>query len=784
MYGFNQAKTTLGLDTIFSIIAHSCVSELGKERIFNFVPAINKNALQNNLAILNDVTKTIAKHGRLPLRSFTDIRILINKVEPQNSFLEIKECQEIQNFLEIIDDLLIYFKNPEIVENSVTSLLKSLHQEKQLLSQLQFTIDPTGAIYDNASKDLKAIRKSLSKLRDEVHRKLEHISTKNAEHLQEDFVTLRDGRLVLPVREFSVSKITGIVHGQSSSGATKYVEPMAVVEINNDIQELLIQEKKEIIKILTRLSSMIREAGPNLAENLKLVTELDTLQARYQYGLKVKGEIPEITNDFYWQIRNGSHPVLLDRIKDETVPLSLEIGTDYDMLIISGPNAGGKTVALKTVGLLQLMLQCAIPIPVDLGSKFPICEQIFVSIGDKQSLENDLSTFSSHIQGLNSILNNVKKNALILIDEIGIGTEPSGGAALAIAVLEQLNKPDIVTMVSTHQNQLKLFASETDGIENGAMQFDVDELKPLFILETGVPGSSFTFDICKRFGMDDNIINRSRKLEGNSNQEIDKLLNDISEKSMFYQKEVRELSLKQSKLDGLINLYDKNSSEIKSNRKKLEKEAKQQAKEIIENANKKIEAVIREIKESAAENKIVKNARMQLNAYKKDLKTSSKSKPVNDLKIAEIKVGQKARALAFNITGQISKVFKSKKAVELEREGVKITVNLSDIELLNESGQPVIQKTESQNVIHISANVSHEVDVRGLESIDAVEQVDAYLDSAVHSQWNEVTIIHGKGTGVLRQAIQQYLKKNKAIKTFRTGRYGEGDAGVTVVSLK
>ena len=315
------------------------------------------------------------------------------------------------------------------------------------------------------------------------------------------------------------------------------------------------------------------------------------------------------------------------------------------------------------------------------------------------------------------------------------------------------------------------------------MQFDLNELKPMFILETGVPGSSFTFDICKRFGMDENIINRSRKLEGNSNQEIDNLLNDISEKSMFYQKEVRELSVKQSKLDGLINLYETNSNEIKSNRKKLEKEAKIKAKEIIENANKKIESVIREIKESAAENKIVKNAREELNALKKELQTPSK-KPSTVLKISDVKTGQKARALAFNITGHIRKVFKSKKAVELEREGVKITVNLDDIELLNESGQPVKQKAENENITHIAANMSHEVDVRGLESIDAVEQVDAYLDSAVHSQWNEVTIIHGKGTGVLRQAVQQYLKKNKVIKNFRTGRYGEGDAGVTVVTLK
>lgn len=783
MYGFNTAKTALGLDTIFSIISDNCVSQLGKESIFNLNPSTERTELHYNLSLLDDISKMIEKNGRLPLRFFTDIRILLNQIEPQNSFLEIKECQEVQNFLEIVDDLITYIKSQELEENSVVTLIEDLHPEKQLLSQLQFTIEPSGGIYDNASKDLKSIRKNLNNLREDVHRKLERISVKNAEHLQEDFITLRDGRLVLPVREYSVTKITGIVHGQSSSGATKYVEPMAVVELNNDIQELLIQENKEIIRILTRLSALIRDGSQSLYKDLSLLEKLDTLQARYFYGKKISAEIPELIETHYWQILNGRHPILLDRIKDQTIPLNLEIGEGFNMLIISGPNAGGKTVALKTVGLLQLMLQCAIPIPVDTGSKFPICEQIFVSIGDKQSLENDLSTFSSHISGLNNILKNVKEKSLVLIDEIGIGTEPTGGAALAIAVLEQLLQPEIVTLVSTHQNQLKLFASETSGVENAAMQFDVNELKPLFLLETGVPGSSFTFDICKRFEMNEDIIARSRELEGNSNQEIDKLLNDISKKSQFYQQEVRALSLKQSKLDGLINLYEKNSSDLKTNRKKLEKEATQQAKEIIENANRKIEAVIREIKESAAENKIVKNARAELNDYKKEL-MGTPSKKVKMLDIADISIGQKARAITFNITGQISKLFKSKKAVELEHEGVKITVALSDLELLSDSGHPVRQKDESENITHIAANVSHEVDVRGLETDEAVQQVDAYLDSAVHSQWNEVTIIHGKGTGALRNAVQQYLKKSKDIKDFRIGRYGEGDAGVTIVTLK
>lgn len=783
MFGFESARLALNLDTIFSIITQKCNSQLGKESVKSLSPISHKPNLIKQLDLLKAISNIIEKDGRLPLNAFADIRVLLNKIEPENSFLEVKECLEIQNILEITENILSFFKEQEFVEASLTELVRGLSGQQQLLSQLQYTIEPSGEIFDNASGELKSIRKKLKNLREEVNKKLERISQKNAEHLQEDFITLRDGRLVLPVREFSVSKISGIVHGQSATGATKYVEPMAVVEVNNEIQVLLNEEKKEIVKILKRLSALIRESAEQLGLNQNVLIQLDTLQARSLYGISIEANIPDIIDDHYWSIQKAFHPILLDRIKDETVPLSVELGDSINMLIISGPNAGGKTVAMKTVGLLQLMFQCAIPIPVAAGSKFPICEQVFVQIGDKQSIENDLSTFSSHITGLNHILKNVKTKALVLIDEIGIGTEPSGGAALAISILEVLNRDGILTLVSTHQNQLKLFASQTAGIENGAMQFDIKELRPMFILETGVPGSSFTFDICRRFGLNDELIKRARGLEGNDNQEIDKLLNDISEKSLFYQQAVRELSVKQSKLDGLVSLYEKNSEELKLQRKKLEKEAKQQAKEIIDTANRKIENVIREIKESSAEKTTVKKLRSDLNDYRQSLNIKDKQKAPVELNIADIKLGQKIRSLTYNITGHVTKIFKNKNAVEIEREGLKLTINLSELELLSEDGLLHKQKPD-ENITHIASNISHEVDIRGCEVDEGLEQVDAYLDSAINSDWQEVTIIHGKGSGVLRAAVQLYLKKHKTIKEFRTGRYGEGDAGVTIVVLK
>lgn len=784
MLGFTHAKSTLGFDKVLNLIAQNAVSELGKQTIKNSAPIIDRPTLEKELGALNELLNIHKKIGLLPLYSFSDLRILLNKIEPANSFLDVKECLQVKNLLEIASDLKRFFKNPDLAGGRLQTLINNTEDLKNLISQLKHTIDPSGNIYDNASSELKNIRKKLNQHREEVNKKLEHIRAKNSVHLQEDFVTLREGRLVLPVREFSVSKIDGIVHGQSASGSTRYVEPIAVVQINNQIQELNNAEKREIVRILTRLAAVIKENRTELETWLDLLVKLDVLQAKGHYAKSVEAIVPQLGKTLYWYIEQAKHPLLLDITPETTVPLNLEIGEEYRMLIISGPNAGGKTVAMKTVGLLQLMLQSAIPVPVAENSTFPIIEQLFVVIGDKQSIENDLSTFSSHITGLKEILEKVDHNALVLIDEIGNGTEPSGGAALAVAVLEKLNRYGIVTLVSTHQNQLKLYASDSDMVENGAMQFDTKSLKPLFILETGVPGSSFTFDICTRFNLPKDVIKHAREIEGQSNQNLDELLNDIAEKSAFYQTEMQKISVKQSKLDGLLNMYESRAAEQKKKARKWENEAKQQAQQIIKEANKKIETVIRSIKESAADKDKVKQLRSDLEKHRKNITPNVKQKQIKSLSLDEIKVGMRVKALNYNIIGVISKVFKNKKSVELEREGVKLNVKLSELEILSKDGLvlPIEEKGVPQTAM--PAIAANKLDIRGLQVQEAVQELDAYLDNVAYSEWSEVTIVHGKGGGILRQAVQNFLKKNRLIESFRNGKYGEGDGGVTIVTLK
>ncbi len=783
MFGYPGAASALNFTKILYKISRLSFSEAARQRIMDSTPFIEEEELYEHIDYIRQFQAMVGER-RLPLRSYEDIRPLLKKIEPLESFLEVTECRQIALFLEIVSDLRQYFKSFKDEHPGLSAYGLHLQGAPSLLTQLQYTIDPGGGIYDNASRELKQIRRKLHQLQEGVHKRLQAISAKNQEHLQDDYITLREGRLVLPVRAFSVNRISGIVHGQSSSGGTKYVEPMAVVELNNEIQELLIAERNEIVKILKRLAALMREQSGELLQDFRLLVTLDSWHARVLFARGYEGVFPGASEEFEWDIRRGYHPLLLERLQKETVPLNLRIGEEYNELIISGPNAGGKTVAMKTVGVLQLMYQCAIPMPVDPASRFPVCRQMFVVIGDKQSIDNDLSTFSSHIESLKTVLDHVDHRALVLIDEIGIGTEPGGGAALAIAILERLNRKGIVTIVSTHQNQLKIFASETKGVENGAMQYDVEALRPLFILNTGIPGSSFTFDIGKRFGLPEDIIRKAREIYGDKQNRVEEMLTDITRKSADFHEALRKATLKESELTALTKLYRQKVERWEKEKKKMETEAREEAQRLVEEANRRIEATIRAIRESDADKEKVRRARRELRAFKEETAAPLPVKKETGIDPATLRVGDKVRSRSFGITGQISRLFSSKREVELERKGLKMRIAMDDLEKLDEHGQTESRVTrEESSVGAVGGGLPNRLDLRGLDSTDAISELESYMDGILHSDWNEVTIVHGKGTGALRQAVQTHLKKYKGIR-FRTGRYGEGDTGVTIVSLK
>jgi len=784
----DNSKSALEFDKIIEIVALKCVSETGRARLRSLPLLYSAEQLETALAQVQDMREVYVLEGGLPIWDFTDIRVLLNKVEPNESFLEISEFLKLQNFLELISEGCEFRKKLDTKYPNLQAILRELTPNDRLLSLCKYTFEPSGRVFDNASPDLKAIRKSMKDVDSEIHVRLERILKKQAEHIQEEYLTLRDGRFVVPVREFSVTKVPGIVHGQSQSGATYFVEPMPVVELNNEMQKLLAAERKEIIKILKRLTQFVRDDKNSLLSNFRILNELDVMQAKARYSNEFKCTSPQINQEFGWILKSARHPLLLKMHADTTVPLNLEAGGKKHGLLISGPNAGGKTVALKTVGLLQLLFQSGFHIPAAEGTSLPICEKIFTVIGDDQSIENDLSTFSSHIRALKNIVEQVGDNSLVLIDEIGNGTEPTGGAALAIAIIEKLNRSGIVTIATTHQNQIKAFAASHEGIINAAMQFDTVSLTPLFTLETGVPGSSYTFDICRRLGLDEKIIQRAVEIAGDDTFRLDKLLSEASEINRKYHEMYSMLSIKQTELNGLSQLYAQRNEELKKKRRQFEDEAKKQAQLILQNLNREIESVIREIRESGADKQVVRKARERIEEQRLKIEASERQdKPDMQFRIDQLEIGQRVRSVQYGINGTISKIYKNKNELEIEREGLKITVGLSDIEVLDDHGQLIHRpeyQSESAEEESSGVNIINEVDLRGLTVDEALRKAESYLDLAVNSSWKEVRLIHGKGTGALRQAIHEFLRGMRSVKHYRLGGWGEGDTGVTVVTFR
>jgi DNA mismatch repair protein MutS2 len=506
------------------------------------------------------------------------------------------------------------------------------------------------------------------------------------------------------------------------------------------------------------------------------------LQAKARYALSSKAIAPQITEAFSWQVSKGYHPLLLKKLDKEAVPLNIEIGEDYQILIITGPNAGGKTVALKTLGLLQVMLQSGFQIPVGEGSKFPICQNIYAIIGDEQSIENDLSTFSSHIMKVNHIVETFVAKSLVLIDEIATGTDPAEGAALAVTFLEKLLVGDVITLVTTHQGALKAFAHQTKGVKNGAMQFDAGSLTPRFILETGIPGSSYAFDISRRLGVSEDILNRAGKLLGGSHTDMEDMIVELTKIKDTYHKKINELSIKDSELDGLKTLYKKRTDELRNKKKSFEREALEEAQAILNTVNKTVESIIREIKESQAAHTVIKAGQRKIEKLKFEIseQIQERKSSAKTVKVALVP-GLFVKSAKYDLAGEITQLMSRGKEAEIMAGNKRIIVPVADLVVENSSDKKSAADVE-YNWAQIP-QVTNELDLRGFTGEDAIIELSKYLDHAVQSNWKEVRIIHGKGSGALRKAVHAFLKKDKHYKSYRLGNYGEGDTGVTVIEL-
>ena len=643
---------------------------------------------------------------------------------------------------------------------------------------------------DDASSALLQIRRSMRQMNDKVHNTLNSMVNGSARsYLQDPVVTMRDGRYCLPVKAEHRSQVAGMIHDQSSTGSTLFIEPMAVIKLNNDFKELLMKEQQEIEKILSVLSEKAAAVTEILAENYRILTALDFIFARAMMAKDMKATRPIFNTDRQIHIKDGRHP-LLDPKK--AVPITVRLGDDFDLLIITGPNTGGKTVSLKTVGLFTLMGQAGLHIPAFEGSRLAVFDQVYADIGDEQSIEQSLSTFSSHMTTIVSILKEVTLNSLVLFDELGAGTDPTEGAALATAILDHLHRQGIRAMATTHYSELKVYALSTEGVENACCEFDVESLRPTYRLLIGIPGKSNAFAISSRLGLEDFLIEDAKKRINAQDVSFEDMMAELQDSRVKLLNEQEEITRYKSEIRTLRDALQKKQDRIDERKEKILSDAAAQANAILQEAKDYADETMKNFHKFGKASISVKDmeaerARLREKIKENDSRTAKAApKPKKKLKAAFLHIGDRVRVLSLNLEGTVSTLPNSKGDLFVQMGILRSQVNINDLEYIGEAENLQKGMTTGGGKLRMSksAAVSTEINLIGMTVDEAIAHLDKYLDDAYLAHVPSVRIVHGKGTGALRTAVHQYLKRCKHVKSFRLGTFGEGDAGVTIAEFK
>ena len=768
-------------------LASKAMTDMGRERCEALVPSSNMTEIQRMQAETEEATVILQYVGASPLVPFSDVRASLTLAE-KGATLSPKALLEVAALMQSARAA----RKALDTERDNTPILKELAQRLSTLHNVEQDI--TNAIIsedeiaDRASNELMDIRRHLRGANERIKEKLNQMIRSSAfqKYLQDPIVTMRNDRYCLPVKAEYRGSVPGLVHDQSSTGATLFIEPMAAVEMGNELKTWAAKEKQEIERILAALSAEIAPYADQLRETVETLAELDYIFAKGMLSREMNAVSPKLNQNGYINIIRGRHP-LIDR--EKVVPSNLWMGKDFTSLIITGPNTGGKTVTLKTVGLLTLMAQAGLQVPADLGTELAVFEQVFADIGDEQSIEQSLSTFSGHMTTIVSIMHEVTPDDLVLFDELGAGTDPTEGAALAQAILQRLLNIRVRTLATTHYSELKAFALSTKGVENASVEFDVETLRPTYRLSIGVPGKSNAFEISRRLGLPENLIDDAKKLLSSDSVRFEDVIANAEYHRQVAERE-REIARQASaETVKLRDEAEKLRKQMEDQRENTIKKAKADARRIMEQTRRESESIIADLKRMKKEQQ---NPDAQVNAIRRRIENNVDNlsegllqKVDTGLPPKEVRKGDTVEILTIGSQGTVLAPANAKGEVEVQAGILKLKVNISQLRLVKQPDKPKPQPTS----VHLKTGamertVRMECDVRGMALDEAIMTVDQYLDQAILAGMGEVSIIHGKGTGALRQAVQQALRKNKAVKSFRLGRYGEGETGVTVVELK
>ena len=789
---YEKSLNILELPTVLEMLAAEAVTDGGREACFKLRPSADRLEVKNRLAETSAAKEMMVVRGSPSLSGIKDIRPSLSRADLGGSLNTI-ELLNIARVLQCARLVKGYTSDDKLGKSCIDHLFAALHANRFLEEKITGSIVGEDEIADSASSELANIRRKIRAAGARVRDCLQKIisSPSYAKVLQEPIITMRSDRFVVPVKAECKGAIPGLVHDISASGATLFIEPMAAVKANNELRELAAKEKAEIERILAELSADCAAHAEDIASDYSYLITLDGIFARAKLSYKLNGIEPELREKGV-VLRRARHPLLP---KDKAVPISLELGEDFDTLIITGPNTGGKTVTLKTIGLLNVMAQCGLHIPADDGSGVPVYRHVLADIGDEQSIEQNLSTFSAHMTNIVHILGECDADSLLLFDELGAGTDPTEGAALAIAVIEHARKMGADVAATTHYAELKVYATNENGIQNASCEFDVETLSPTYRLLVGVPGKSNAFAISERLGLSKDIIDDAKARIGVQNASFEATIEKLEQTRALLERDRAETAKKLREAEESAKKAAFLRAELSVRLEKADEKARRDAERIISDARRTAEDTFAELDEMRRKmnddeqaqevNRARSELRRKLNESQSKVKAKQPEKPAEDKKSArEVRAGDTVEIKSMGVKAEVVDV-NPDGTLNLRAGIMNVKLKPDDVYLIE--GHAAKQKKQSVTLAGSTAPraaVSPEIDLRGMESLEAVNAAEQYIDSAVMGKLKTVTIIHGKGTGALRAAVQQMLKRNKAVKSYRLGRFGEGESGVTIVELK
>lgn len=782
----------LEYNKILDILSNYCSTYIGKNYVLTLLPSSNKILVKKLLLETSLAQTLLFRKGEPPIANISNIEIWIKNLKSCNS-LSVKGLLDIANLLQTSRLLSDYFFADKDFDLSNFSILEDyfsmLYANKKIEDNILNSIIDENTISDNASKALSSLRRNKRKLEQDVRDKLSNFihSASYSKYLMDSIITIRNDRFVIPVKEEFKGKISGAILDISASGSTVYIEPSSIFELNNKINEIKIEESIEIEKILKNLSLSLFPIADNIQTSLETIGKIDYIFAKAKYSKKINGICPKINDKKQIYLYSARHPLIDSNI---VVPIDVAIGDAYSSLLITGPNTGGKTVTLKTIGLFCIMACSGILIPAKENSSIYVFDNIFADIGDEQSIQESLSTFSSHMKNIIDILNSATSNSLVLLDELGSGTDPLEGASLAISILEHFYNLGTLTICTTHYPELKKYALTHEGFENASSDFDVENLRPTYKLLIGVPGKSNAFAISKKLGLSSKILDRAKSLQKNDDVSIETLLKNIYDDKLTIEEEKDKILKNSNQVELLRKSLERDNSKLIAESENIISDAKQKARSILLDAKEEANEIIKELNKENTNLKTANSIRSQLNDSINSLsKNSSTTTTPKDIKIEDIFIGKEVMCNNLNSKGIILSLPNKSNEVKVQIGSLTMNIKLSNLSNLVTSNNKVNSQSKSSGNISFSnnlkaQNVSSEINVIGLNVDQALPIIDKYLDDCYMANLESARIVHGKGTGRLRNGIHSFIKKHPHIKSYRVGTYGEGEMGVTIVYFK